>query len=119
MGVGVDPEGGVGVGVGAAHGEGAGVGAEGETPEAGHVQEEGQGLVREGGEVGAGLDLREGVATGIRVRFRSGRKAEAEAETGGMTGKMKERKLHQLCPERSQKKDTGLLGSKTGGAYIP
>ena len=55
-----------------------------------------------------GLDLREGVATGIRVRFRSGRKAEVEAEieeiTGKMTERKKRRKLHQLCPERSQKR---------------
>merc|ERR550532_2009133 len=94
--------------------QGAGVGAGGEiqdrTPGAGLAQEGGRGLAREGGGAGAGLVLKEGAATGTKVRFRSERKAEAEVETEGMIektrrGGRRRREAHQrLCRERSQRK---------------
>jgi len=105
-------------GAGAVQGEGVGVGAGGGIQDraqgAGRGQEGGQGLAQEGGGAGAGLVLREDGATGTKVRFRSGRKAEAEVETGGMIGKMRggrrRRKVHQqLYPERSQRKTLACL----------
>lgn len=119
----VGPEGEAGVAQGAEAEVEAGAGGEiqDHAPGAGPAQEEGQGLAQEeGGGAGAGLVLKGDAVTGTKVRFRYERKAEAEAETEGMIGKMrrggkrrrKARHLQQLCPERSQRKTPACWGPR-------